>query len=230
MDKSNSYYAIIVAGGSGARMGSVVPKQFLLLQGKPVLMRSIEAFYQNEYQPNIILVLAATDIDYWNELVKKYQFKIPHQIEIGGSERFNSVKNGLNLIKDANAVVAIHDAVRPLVSQLTISNCFLKAKENGNAVAAVIAKDSIRQLSLNTASKALNRSEIYLVQTPQTFIKHQLDVAYQQNFDNSFTDDASVVEKAGFDIYLEKGDEFNFKITFKEDLLLAEALIRKVGS
>lgn len=222
---SHSFYAIIVAGGNGSRMNSDIPKQFLELNGKPVLMHTIQAFYQNIHQPQIILVLAESDLTLWQQLKEKHQFNIPHQIIKGGSERFYSVKNGLSIILEENAIVAIHDAVRPLISQKTIDNCFKTAIEKGNAIASIPAKDSIRQLK-NGKSIALKRSEVYLVQTPQTFQIIQLNTAYQQDYDSFFTDDASVVEKRGYPINLEKGDEFNLKITFKEDLKLAETLIR----
>ena len=222
---SDSFYAIIVAGGSGSRMGTGIPKQFLELNGKPVLMHTITAFYQNKHHPHIILVLASADLERWEELKKKHHFDIPHQIIFGGAERFYSVKNGLSLIQQKNSVVAVHDAVRPLVSQNTINNCFQTATEKGNAIATVPAKDSVRKLK-HGKSEALPRSEIYLVQTPQTFQLEQLTAAYQQDFDSFFTDDASVVEKAGYQINLEKGDEFNFKITFKEDLKLAETILK----
>ncbi len=225
---NHSFYAIIVAGGSGSRMDSDIPKQFLELNGTPVLMHTITAFQQNPHRPKIILVLAQTDLVLWQELTVKHHFNIPHQIITGGTERFHSVKNGLNAIDQEDAVVAIHDAVRPLVSQNTISNCFQSAIEKGNAIAATPAKDSIRTF-INGKSEALKRSEVYLVQTPQTFKLAQLTQAYQQEFDAFFTDDASVVEKAGFFINLEKGDEFNFKITFKEDLKLAETILNRRG-
>ena len=224
MNMVNTYYAIIVAGGSGQRMYSDTPKQFILLNNIPILMHTIKAFYQNKFQPEIILVLAKTDEKLWQNLIEQYNFTIPHKIVFGGPERFHSVKNALTQIKNENAVIAVHDAVRPLVSQETISNCYQKASENGNAVAAIPSKDSVRKLA-DYKSTALLRSEIYLVQTPQTFLYNQLNKAYQQGFSSEFTDDASVVEKAGFTIHLEKGDEFNFKITFIEDLIIAEAIL-----
>ncbi|TDG35916.1 2-C-methyl-D-erythritol 4-phosphate cytidylyltransferase [Pedobacter changchengzhani] len=219
------YYAIIVAGGSGTRMQTEKPKQFLLLNNLPVLMHTIKAFHQNQYCPKIILVLAQDHLALWQQLIIDHQFQIPHQIIEGGSERFYSVKNGLSLIDDKNAVVAIHDAVRPLTSQKTINLCFETATSSGNAIASVGAKDSIRRL-LNGKSAALDRKEIYLVQTPQTFQIAQLRKAYQQEYDAFFTDDASVVEKAGYQINLVAGDEFNFKITYKEDLILAETILK----
>jgi 2-C-methyl-D-erythritol 4-phosphate cytidylyltransferase len=220
----NANYAIIVAGGNGSRMKSETPKQFIHLNGVPMIMHTINAFYFNETKPNIILVLAKADVELWQSLIIRHHFDIPHQIVFGGKERFHSVQNGLNAIENKNAVIAIHDAVRPLVSQKTITNCFINAAKNGNAIAAIPSKDSVRCL-INGKSHALNRKEIYLVQTPQTFTYEQLNVAYHQNFESFFTDDASVVEKAGFHINLENGDDFNFKITFKEDLILAEALL-----
>jgi 2-C-methyl-D-erythritol 4-phosphate cytidylyltransferase len=226
MEKQDySFYAIIVAGGKGKRMNNDLPKQFIPVNSLPIMMHSIRAFYQNEYQPQIILVIAETDLAHWQNLIKQYQFDIPHQIVFGGEERFHSVKNGLSKIKNQNSIIAIHDAVRPLVSQQTISGCFKTALTKGNAIAAIPSKDSVRSLK-NGLSEALDRSEIYLVQTPQTFQYHQLNKAYEQNFSGSFTDDASVVEKAGFMIELESGDRFNFKITFPEDLIIAETLLK----
>lgn len=221
---NHSFYAIIVAGGSGTRMNSELPKQFLELNGLPILMHTINAFHKNNYQPQIILVLATNDLPLWQSLIHKHQFAVPHQVIVGGLQRFHSVKNGLQLIQQNNAVVAIHDAVRPLVSQSTITHCFKTALAKGNAVATVPAKDSVRRM-VDGKSEALKRSEVYLVQTPQTFKVDQLRQAYNQEFDAFFTDDASVVQKAGFAINLEKGDEFNFKITFKEDLKLAETIL-----
>jgi 2-C-methyl-D-erythritol 4-phosphate cytidylyltransferase len=224
MNELKNYYAIIVAGGNGKRMETDIPKQFMMLNGLPILMHTLNVFHQNKYQPKIILVLAKADEKLWQKLVIEYSFTVPHEIVFGGEERFHSVKNALIQIKYVDAIIAIHDAVRPLVSQATISNCYQKANENGNAVAAIPSKDSVRKLSKNS-STALLRSEIYLVQTPQTFLYNQLSKAYEQDFSSEITDDASVVEKAGFPIYLEKGDEFNFKITFKEDLIIAESIL-----
>ena len=223
MNHQNTFYAIIVAGGSGSRMTSEIPKQFLKINGLPILMHTINAFHYNKYQPQIILVLAKADEKLWHGMVAEYQYHVPHQVIFGGTQRFYSVKNGLEIIKDENAIIAIHDAVRPLVSQTTINNCFETAIKKGNAIAAIPSKDSVRKLT-NGKTEALDRKEIYLVQTPQTFQYQQLKKAYEQDYQAFFTDDASVVEKAGFNINLEKGDEFNFKITFKEDLIIAETL------
>lgn len=222
----NQFYAIIVAGGSGKRMNSSTPKQFLLLKGKPILMLSIEKFYHSKYRPKIIVVLAEQEQKTWQKLVQEYHFSIPHEVVNGGTERFHSVKNALSLITEKQCIIAIHDAVRPLVSLKTIDNCYENALSTGNAIAATPSKDSVR-VQEGSKNKAIARNQVYLVQTPQVFQYQQLEKAYQQNFESFFTDDASVVEKAGFTINLCNGDEFNFKITFPEDITLAEAILNK---
>ena len=221
-------YAIIVAGGSGSRMQSTIPKQFLLLNGKPVLMHTLNAFYNSYSKPKIILVLPSNSKTYWEELCKEYSFTIPHTIIIGGENRFHSVKNGLESIKNLeNTVIAVHDAVRPSISIEIIDQSYNHAAENGNAVAAVKSRDSIRQLR-NGTSTHLIRDEIYLIQTPQTFKAEQLLVAYNQSYNANFTDDASVVEHAGFKINLIEGSYTNIKITFPEDIAIAELLMQKI--
>jgi 2-C-methyl-D-erythritol 4-phosphate cytidylyltransferase len=226
MINDSKYYAIIVAGGSGSRMQATIPKQFLLLNGLPVLMHTIEAFYRSTSQPQIILVLPADSRSYWDELCKQYNFGSPHKIVDGGNTRFHSVKNGLDLITDNDAVVAVHDAVRPLTSAQIIDNAYNHAVQHGNAVVAVKSRDSIRQVK-NEASMSLLRDEIYLVQTPQTFQSAQLKKAYEQPYDPKFTDDASVVEETGVAIKLVAGDYRNIKITFPEDIAIAELLMRQ---
>lgn len=219
-----TYYAIIVAGGSGKRMNSSLPKQFLNIAGKPILMHTIEKFNKSKYNPDIILVLSQNDIDTWNQLVLEHDFKIPHQIVKGGSERFFSVKNGLSSINNSESIIAIHDAVRPLVSLKTIDNCFENAAKNGNAITSRSSTDSVR-IKENQKNYGVFRDQVYLIQTPQTFTYDQLSNSYQQDFSSDFTDDASVVEKYGYQIFLEDGDLYNIKITYQEDLVLAEALI-----
>jgi len=223
---SQKNYAIIVAGGTGTRMQSAVPKQFLLLNGKPVLMHTIEAFHHSAANPNIIIVLPTDFHDYWKELCHTHNFSIPHQLVHGGQTRFHSVKNGLDTITDTSeAVIAVHDAVRPLTGRQIIDKSYLHAQEHGNAIAAIKSRDSIRQIK-DGISKSLTRDEIYLVQTPQTFRSSQLKEAYQQHYNDKFTDDASVVEAAGFPINLIEGSTANIKITFPEDIALAEWLLR----
>jgi 2-C-methyl-D-erythritol 4-phosphate cytidylyltransferase len=218
-------YAIIVAGGSGMRMRSVVPKQFLLLKGRPVLMHTIEAFYHSDARPQIITILPADFHVYWQQQCVEHGFSIPHQLVKGGETRFHSVKNGLDVIpSDADSLVAIHDAVRPLTSSRIIDESYKHAAINGNAITAVKSRDSIRQLK-DGGSISLTRDEIYLVQTPQTFLSAQIKKAYQQAYNKKFTDDASVAEAAGFPVSLIEGDHRNIKITFPEDIALAELLM-----
>jgi len=226
LTSQNKSYVIIVAGGSGSRMQSTLPKQFLLLNGKPVLMHTIEAFEQSAFKPGIILVLPEAYHTYWHQLIKGYSFTIPHQLVTGGETRFHSVKNGLDLITDTEALVAVQDAVRPLVSPVIIDDAYRCAAEHGTAVVAVKSRDSVRQVK-GGKSVSLIRDEIYLVQTPQTFTASLLRKAYEQPFDTKFTDDASVVEQYGARIKLTEGDHSNIKITFPEDIAIAELLLNK---
>ena len=219
-----TYYAIIVAGGSGSRMKSNVPKQFLLLNGKPVIMHTVEAFYHSAYRPKIILVLNPETFEQWNELCKQYHFDIPVITVAGGANRFDSVKNGLEYVTK-EAIVAVHDAVRPVVSEDLICRSFAEAEKNGNAIPAIKSKDSVRK-GAEDSSVAVNRDEIFLVQTPQTFNSTILKRAYEQPFEESFTDDASVVERWGEQIRMIEGDARNIKITFPQDLLLAEYFLK----
>ena len=222
-------YVIIVAGGSGSRMQSLVPKQFMLLNGKPVLMHTIEAFYNSDTQPQVILVLPTGSHTFWEQLCAEHNFTIPHQLVTGGETRFHSVKNGLDVISDdAESVIAVHDAVRPLSSKQIIDKSYRYASKHGNAVAAVKSRDSIRRLK-DRISESLLRDEIYLVQTPQTFQSTQLKKAYLQPYNSRFTDDASVVEETGIKINLIEGDYRNIKITFPEDIAFAELILKVSG-
>ncbi len=224
MESPLKKYVIIVAGGSGARMKSAVPKQFHELLGKPVLMHTIEAFASEAVQAEIILVL---NVDYhtlWEELVKKHDFRVPFTLVKGGNTRFSSVKNGLKHVTK-NSLVAVHDAVRPLTGEAIILEAFRVAQEEGNAVVAVPARDSIRRLA-GSRTEAVTREHYYMVQTPQVFKASVLLKAYQQEFRNEFTDDASVVERMGETIHLVEGSYANIKITFPEVLIVAEALLR----
>jgi len=219
------YYAIIVGGGSGTRMQSATAKQFLLLKNKPVLMHTLTAFYNSSFNPEIIVVIHPALHEIWEQLCLSYNFTIPHVLIKGGTQRFHSVRNGLMAIKD-DGIVAIHDAVRPLVSQNLISHTFEMATANGNAVASIKPSDSVRKLKGDQQSKVLNRADLVLVQTPQVFEIGQLRKAYQQSYQAKFTDDASVVEKAGFKINLVEGERNNLKITYPEDLELASYLCK----
>jgi len=218
------YYAIIVAGGSGNRMQTETPKQFLLLKNLPVLMHTIKAFAQSDTQPKILLVLNKDQQAYWARLCEEFNFHVPHQLIDGGTERFHSVKNAISAIDD-ESYVAIHDAVRPLVSKSLIDSCFKATETQGNVIAAVQSSDSVRMLR-DEKTSALKRDEIYLVQTPQTFRLSTLKEAYNQHFDSRFTDDASVVESIGQEINIIEGERGNIKITYPIDLELAELLLK----
>ncbi len=216
-------YIIIVAGGTGSRMKSDVPKQFILLQGKPILMRTIERFTHSFPDIQIIVVLNAQYRDEWKSLCEKHQFNIEHTITEGGQTRFHSVKNGLALVPD-NCLVGIHDAARPLVSYKTIITAFNTAEETGNATPAVPLTESIRFLE-NGENKAVDRNKYSIIQTPQCFHSSDLKQAFMQEYQSTFTDDASVLESIGKKINLIEGNKENIKITSPQDLMLAELIL-----
>jgi len=218
-------YTVIVAGGTGTRMQSAIPKQFLLLNGKPVLMHTIENFHSVTPAPVILLVLHSDFHAYWKQLCEEHRFEIPHQLVAGGETRFHSVKNSLAHIPN-EALVAVQDAVRPLTDLSVIEEAYQCAAQSGSAVTAVKSRDSVRQQKEGT-SVALIRDEIYLVQTPQTFIAGILKQAYEQPYTDAFTDDASVAEKNGVKIKLVEGSYRNLKITFPEDIAIAELLLKQ---
>lgn len=214
--------AIIVAGGSGTRFGAQVPKQFLDLQGKPVLMRTIEAFKGFD----VIVTLPAGQMDVWRDLCREHGFTVAHRVVAGGETRWHSVKNALGSIGDVADVdvIAVHDGVRPLASADLIDRCMATAREHGSAIPVVMLNDSVRQVD-GPDSHALDRSTLRAVQTPQAFDARLLMEAYDQPFDPTFTDDASVVERAGHAVTLVEGDPVNLKITRPMDLALAEYLL-----
>jgi len=217
-------WAIIVAGGAGSRMQTDVPKQFLELCGKPVLMHSIRVFADICEYACLIVVLPSSQVENWKKLCEIHGFTVPHKIVKGGLTRFHSVKNGLMLLPD-DGLVAIHDGVRPLVSRQTIVNCFREASVYGCAVPAVPVVDSVREVTERN-SKILDRSALRLIQTPQVFDIAKLKKAYEQEYSPAFTDDAAVCEKAGHTIRLTEGNVENIKITTRNDLILAEALMK----
>lgn len=221
---NNKEYALIVAGGKGTRIKSKVPKQFLDLDGVPVLMRTINTFYSYSPSITVIVVLPEDDFPLWEELCLLHKYNKPLLLTKGGDTRFQSVKNGLDKIK-GDGLVAIHDGVRPLVSEDIIGASFRLAAVHGSAVAAVRLKESIRMTDQDN-TKAMDRSRFRLVQTPQTFTVSLIKNAYQTKEDASLTDDASVAERAGHVISLFEGSYENIKITTPEDLIVAEALIR----
>lgn len=215
---------IIVAGGSGTRMNSAIPKQFLLLAGKPVLMHTIFKFYIFDNNIDIILVLPENQITLWKDLCNKYNFLINHTIVKGGNTRFYSVKNGLNQLK-YDCTVGIHDGVRPLVSLETIKVCFETSKKKGNAIPAIPVNESVRVVE-KFQSKNFDRSKLKIIQTPQCFDSKIILKAFQQDYNEMFTDDATVVEYYGENINLVDGNFENIKITTPNDLIYAEALLK----
>jgi 2-C-methyl-D-erythritol 4-phosphate cytidylyltransferase len=215
-------YALIVAGGTGSRMGANVPKQFLELAGKPVLMRTIERFRSFDVSIKVITVLPEDQLGYWEELQKKYSFSIPNIVVKGGPARFFSVKNGLDKVED-NSLVAIHDGVRPLVSTDTIKRCFDAAEKFGNAVPVISPTDSLRMIT-EQGNIPVNRQYLRIIQTPQVFDSKLIKKAYLQDYSPDFTDDAMLLEKTGETIHLVEGNRENLKITNPGDMAVAEAL------
>jgi 2-C-methyl-D-erythritol 4-phosphate cytidylyltransferase len=220
---------VIVAAGSGTRMNNATPKQFLEINGMPLLMHTIFAFYnalQNDFK--LILVVSNTYIKYSKNLIESYLPNLNFEIVEGGTQRFYSVQNAIKKIPTSNnTLVAIHDAARPLVSTKTILNTFENAQENGNSIPVMSLQDSIRKVKNNNSSEAQDRSFFKLVQTPQVFKVEQLQKAYNTNFTENFTDDASVVEAMGFEIHLCEGNVENIKITSPIDLEIASILLTK---
>jgi len=217
-------FVIIVAGGSGNRMGSAIPKQFLELCGKPVLMHTIQTFHNFDPESKVILVLSEDQQPLWNGLCLKHSFSLLHQVVSGGKTRFYSVLNALSQI-DGEGIVFIHDGVRPLVSQETIEKCNQMAQKNGNAIPVLSVNESLRKQE-GDQNISVDRSQYFSVQTPQTFRSDQILKAYEQDFDPAYTDDASVAEKAGFPIFMVEGNRENIKITTPIDLVIAGALLK----
>ena len=214
--------ALIVAGGKGLRMGSDLPKQFLPIGGKPVLMHTIEAFHRFDKEIRIVLVLPREQQPYWKELCVKHQFAIDHIIANGGETRFHSVKNGLHYAEPG--LVGIHDGVRPFVSQEVIGRCYEMALAKRAVIPVINVVETVRHLT-ETGSETVNRDDYKLVQTPQVFDTALLKEAYAQEYTPSFTDDASVVEAMGIPVYLTEGNRENIKITTPFDLKISRALI-----
>lgn len=217
--------ALIVAGGAGTRMGASLPKQFLPLNGEPVLMHTLRAFHRFSQSMQLVVVLPSDQFDTWKELCTLHQFDLPHLLVAGGNERFFSVKNGLTAIPN-EGIVFIHDGVRPLVSAETIARCYQTAVQWGNAIPVMPLTESLRETGKGDTSRAVDRSHYVLVQTPQTFRTSVIQEAYQQEYDPAFTDDASVLENLGESIHLVEGNFENIKITRPIDLIVAEALLK----
>jgi len=218
-------FALIVAGGIGSRMNTDIPKQFLELAGKPVLMRTMERFAAFDPLIRFVIVLHETYLAYWNDLCFKHRFCLQYTAVAGGSSRFQSVRNGLAVLPE-EGLVFIHDGVRPLVSLQTIRNCYRGAVENGNAVPAMPVTESLRRVT-EQGSRHIDRSSFFLVQTPQAFLIKPIKKAYLQTERDNFTDDASVLEATGETIFLVEGNPENIKITRQVDFQIAECLSRQ---
>lgn len=217
---------VIVAGGKGTRMGTDIPKQFLALCGKPVLMHTIDRFYNALENVLIVLVLPKMHQDYWQSLCEKYEFKTQHHITTGGASRFESVRNGLQKISSEINYIGVHDAVRPMVSEQVIINSYKLAKKYPAVIPCIDVDDSLREISA-VGNKAVDRSLYKRVQTPQVFQAEVLQKAYMQQELASFTDDASVVEKIGCPIFITEGNSENIKITHPSDLILVSSFMHQ---
>ena len=218
-------YIIIVAGGKGLRMGSDIPKQFLPIGGKPVLMRTLERFREYSDDIQIILVLPEAQQEYWHQLCDEYHFDVEYTLANGGQTRFHSVQNGLAKVPDdAQGVVGVHDGVRPFPSIEVIKNCYETARTAKAAIPVIPVVETVRQLD-GDSSLTVPRDQYRLVQTPQTFDIQLLKAANNQPYNDGFTDDASVVEAFGHKITLVEGNRENIKITTPYDLKIAEVLI-----
>ena len=225
-------YVIIVAGGKGLRMGSDIPKQFLPIGGKPVLMRTLERFREYSADLQIILVLPEAQQDYWHQLCEEYHFDVKYTLANGGQTRFHSVQNGLAKVPDdAEGVVGVHDGVRPFPAIEVIRNCYETAREKRAVIPVIPVVETVRHLTkcqtlCEVKSVTVPRDEYRLVQTPQTFDIQLLKAANRQPYNDGFTDDASVVESYGHDITLVEGNRENIKITTPYDIVVAEALCK----
>jgi 2-C-methyl-D-erythritol 4-phosphate cytidylyltransferase len=220
-------YVVIVAGGSGKRMGADIPKQFLELAGKPVLMHTIERFKKFNDSIEIVTVLPENQLRYWIELQKKHSFSILHTLVKGGSNRFMSVRNGLKFV-NIPGLVAIHDGVRPFVNIDTIKRCFEAAEKLGNAIPVISPTESLRIVT-EDGSRPVDRFHVKQIQTPQVFNAELIKTAYNQDYLPEFTDDATVLEKTGEKINLIEGNRENIKITNPEDLLISAALLQSLS-
>ena len=219
-------YIIIVAGGKGQRMGSSVPKQFLLLCGKPVLMHTIEAFHSYSTSLEIILVLPEEQQTHWKELCEEYGFTTPHTVVSGGSTRFESSRNGISVIPDdTDGVVGIHDGVRPLVSAAVIDRCYESARENYATIPVMPLTDTLRFVGESGCGRNVLRSDYVIVQTPQVFDIALAKRAFSLPYKESFTDDASVVEDLGCQVSVVEGCRENIKLTTPFDMKVAEAIL-----
>lgn len=216
---------IIVAGGSGSRMGSDLPKQFIVLENYPVLMWTISCFIEYDSSISVVVVLPESQISYWKDLCEQHSFGISHEVVKGGETRFHSVRNGLDALGETD-LVAIHDGVRPLVSKATIESCFNMAAETGAAIPVLQLNETLRTGTMEH-SKTVNREMFFSVQTPQVFRWSILKEAFMQPWNPAFTDDASVVESMGFHVRMVPGNRDNLKITHPDDLVVVTEYLKK---
>ena len=222
-------YVIIVAGGKGLRMGSDIPKQFLPIGGRPVLMRTLERFREYSADLQIILVLPEAQQDYWRRLCREYHFEVEYLLANGGQTRFHSVQNGLARVRDdVEGVVGVHDGVRPFPSIDVIHSCYETARKKKAVIPVIPVVETVRHLE-DKGSVTVSRSDYRLVQTPQTFDIQLLKAANRQPYNDRFTDDASVVESYGHAITLVEGNRENIKITTPYDIIVAEAIIKSLS-
>ena len=221
-------YIIIVAGGKGLRMGGDIPKQFMKIGGEPVLMHTLRRFREYSEKLNIILVLPHDQQGYWQQLCREYHFDVEHQVVDGGETRFDSSKNGLSAIPDdAEGVVGIHDGVRPFVSVEVIDRCFETARDEYACIPVLPMTDTLRYIDPHGGGKNVMRSDYRIVQTPQAFDIALLKQAFNRPYQESFTDDASVVEALGCQVQMVEGNRENIKITTPFDLAVAETLMKR---
>ncbi|GAA4130903.1 2-C-methyl-D-erythritol 4-phosphate cytidylyltransferase [Sphingobacterium kyonggiense] len=224
-------YVIIVAAGTGSRIGGNLPKQYVPINGKPILMHTIEKFYHSETKPEIVVVIAKEMENLWSELCQKHGFQIPHHLCFGGESRFQSVKNGIDYIhyeisaQSTEGVIAIHDAARPFLSSKLIDALFLEVEKGNKAVIPAIKSSSSVRIGTRNVNSAMDRESVWLIQTPQVFDAFILKAAYKQQENPEFTDDASVVEKMSNNILILPGEHENMKITFESDLAIAQLLL-----
>lgn len=218
---------IITAGGTGKRMGSSLPKQFLPIQGRPLLFYTIEQFYTFDHNAQILLTLPEEWENYWREICIEHSFAIPHTVIIGGEERFHSIQKALQFA--SGTLIAVHDGVRPLVSLQTISRCFESAEKFGSGIPVLPMKESIREITSDNASISVPRSNYRIVQTPQVFKREILVDSYKQLFHSQITDDATLAEENNHAVSLVEGNEENIKITTPIDMAICELILTKNG-
>jgi 2-C-methyl-D-erythritol 4-phosphate cytidylyltransferase len=217
-------YAVIVAGGKGVRMGSAVPKQFLPLNGQPILYHTIKAFIGAYADMHLVLVLPQDQLSYAQMVLQSFPDRIDMTIVAGGETRYHSVQNGLKVV-EAGSVVFVHDGVRPLVTPALIQRCYEQALEKGSAIPAIPVADSMRIIE-DEDSRPIDREQMRIIQTPQTFRSEIILPAFEQEYQISFTDEATVVEAYGDVVYLVEGERSNIKVTTPEDMIVAEALLK----